>query len=189
MSDEEKDLFLIKAIANQDEAVFEEFVKKYQSRIINLIYKYTHSRHDAEELAQDVFIKVWDSAPSFKARSKVLTWIYRIAINTSLNYIKRKSLNFSIKLGDRTKDLVAPQKNQPEFLLIRSEREVMIEKALENLHPSQKTAFILSKYQNYSYAKIAEIMKISIPAVESVLFRAKQKLREELLPLKEKGEF
>lgn len=195
MNNDSRDKILIDNIGRRDETAFEEFVRCYQSKIMNLLYNYTHSMPDAEELAQDVFIKVWNSATSFKGKSKVSTWIYRIAVNLAINHIKKKKLpalsidGYVSPSGDKIrKDVAAPEITQPESVMKSKDRKILIEDAIEKLHPTQKMAFVLSKYEGHSYAEIAEIMKVSIPAVESLLFRAKQNLKEFLLPFREKGE-
>ena len=194
MSDE-MDIILMERIAKKDEASFELFVTSYQNKIINLIYNYTHSRSDAEELASDVFIKVWNSAGSFKARSKVSTWIYRIAANTAINHKRKKQLPSSsidgfinISGNKIKKDIAAPDNKQPQSIMEKNDRSAIIQTAVEELSPQQKMAFVLSKYECRSYLEISQIMKLSVSSVESLLFRAKQKLKQILLPLREKGE-
>jgi len=191
---ENRDRILINKIAKRDESAFEEFLKYYQHRIINLLYRYTHSRSDAEELAQDVFINIWNRADSFKGRSRVSTWIYRIACNLAINHLKKRKLPILSIDGYITspssrikKDLIDPGALRSESFTDNKEKKALIEAAIEKLSPAQKMAILLSRYEGYSYAEISEIMKISVSAVESLLFKAKQKLRTILLPFKEKG--
>jgi len=179
-------LFLEK-IAEKDESAFEEFVRIYQNRVLNLIYSYVRSRQDAEELAQDVFVKIWNQARSFKGRSKVSTWVFRIAVNLTINYLKRKKIpltSLDKPLSEEGRIMLeqvsGPKNLQSDFLLEQKALQSIIETAMENLPPAQKTAFILSKYEKHSYKEIAEIMNLSISAVESLLFRAKQNLRKSL---------
>lgn len=195
MSDEMQDIILLEKIAKKDEDSFELFVSNYQNKIINLIYNYTHSRSDAEELTSDVFIKVWNSAGSFKARSKVSTWMYRIAANTAINHKRKKHLLSSpadgfVNFQDSKikKDIAAPDNLQPQAIMEKNDKNSIIQSAVDKLNPQQKMAFILSKYECRSYLEISQIMELSIASVESLLFRAKQKLKDILLPLRKKGE-
>ena len=179
----ETDETLIKKIAGKDEKAFEELVFRYQNKVLSLIYRYVNSLPDAEELAQDVFVRVWNQAGSFKGRSKLSTWLYRIAVNLSINHLKKRKIDREIK-----KDIAAASDSQPDFIMVKDKQTLLIKNAIDSLPPAQKTTFILSKYENHSYAEISEIMNLSIPAVESLLFRAKQNLKKFLLPFREKGE-
>ncbi|OIN97392.1 hypothetical protein AUJ66_03550 [Candidatus Desantisbacteria bacterium CG1_02_38_46] len=192
---QETDEILIKKIATGDEIAFEEMVLRYQNKVLNLIYRHINSSSEAEEIAQDVFVKVWSQAKSFKGNSKLSTWLYRIAINLSINHLRKKklktvSLDKGIFLPDGKikKDIAAPIDLQPDFAMAKNRQALLIKNAVDSLPPTQKTAFILSKYENHSYARISEIMNLSIPAIESLLFRAKQNLKKFLLPFREKGE-
>ena len=194
MSDNSRDKTLLENISRGDESALEELVSGFQSRIINLLYRYTRrSRQDAEELAQDVFVKVWNSAGSFRGGSAVSTWIYRIAINLAINHTKKKKLPvfstdgyMASQAGGIRREFAVQEPSQQETLINKDRKEI-IEHSMEKLPPSQKTALILSRYEGRSYSEISGIMKVSIPAVESLLFKAKRKLRTVLLPYREKG--
>ena len=195
MDQKERDKILIDKIAGGDDTAFEEFVICHQGRIINLIYKYTRSREDAEELAQDVFVSVWEAAGSFRGRSSVSTWLYRIAVNASINHVRKRriraeSLDKPVNLqGGRVyRQVAGPVSMQPDSMLEQKTDKIIIEKAMEKLAPNQKMAFMLSKYENHSYAEIAEIMKLSVSSVESLLFRAKQNLKIYLVDHRQRGE-
>jgi len=181
---------LIERIKRKDEPAFEEFVRHFQGMVLNLLYRYVRSVPDAEELAQDVFVRIWNSAGSFRGDSRVSTWIFRIASNLAINYLKKKklkqvSLDVSSSLkGDRIKDEISDSSGRRS---VTENRANLIESAVQSLPPNQKIAFILSKHEKHSYKEISEIMKVSVPAVESLLFRAKQNLRVFLLPYRENG--
>ena len=193
LKENELDKTLINEISKKNEYAFERFVERYQKKTINLIYGYTHSMPDAEELAQDVFVKVWQKAGSFKSNSKVFTWVYRIAINLAINRFNKKripmrSLDAPLILddGEVKQQVSAPQSQQPDFILEQKEIKTLITNFIEKLPPNQKMAFILLRYEARSYAEIAEIMEMSIPTVKSLLFRANQNLSKNLLPYKQK---
>jgi len=187
----EDDESLIKRFVSNDESAFEELFRRYEQKIFNLVYRYIGSYPETEELTQDVFVKVYKSAQTFKGKSKFSTWIYRIAVNTCLNYKKKKRL--VMESLDRSgtqpvKELIAPNSTTPEELFERARKMLIIQQAIDSLPPNQKIAFILSKYEGFSYAEISEIINTSISAVESLLFRAKQQLKKELTPYKEIGD-
>ena len=187
----EDDEFLIKRFVSNDESAFEELFRRYEQKIFNLVYRYIGPYPETEELTQDVFVKVYKSAQTFKGKSKFSTWIYRIAVNTCLNYKKKKRLVMESldKSGNQlVKELVAPDSTTPEEQFTRARKMAIIQQALDSLLPNQKIAFILSKYDGFSYAEIGEIMNVSISSVESLLFRAKQQLKKELTPYKEIGD-
>ena len=187
----ENDEFLIKRFVSDDEFAFEELFGRYKQKIFNLVYRYIGSYPETEELTQDVFVKVYKSAQTFKGKSKFSTWVYRIAVNTCLNYKKKKRLVMESldKSGAQpVKELIAPDSTTPEELFKRAKKMAIIQQAIDSLPPNQKIAFILSKYEGFSYIEIAEIINTSISAVESLLFRAKQQLKKELTPYKEMGE-
>jgi RNA polymerase sigma-70 factor, ECF subfamily len=180
---QETDEILIKKIAAGDERAFEEIVARHQNKIINMIYRNINSFSDAQELAQDIFVKVWNRAKTFRGESKFSTWLYRITINAVINHTKKKKPLVEIK-----KDIISPAGLQPDSIMSGNNRSELIKSAVDSLPITQKTAFILSKHENHSYEEISDIMGISISAVESLLFRAKKNLKEFLMPFREKGE-
>jgi RNA polymerase sigma-70 factor (ECF subfamily) len=187
----EDDEFLIKRFVSNDESAFEELFRRYEQKIFNLVYRYIGPYPETEELTQDVFVKVYKSAQTFKGKSKFSTWIYRIAVNTCLNYKKKKRLAVESLDESGTQlanDLVAPNSTTPEELFKRARKMAIIQQAIDSLPPNQKVTFILSKYEGFSYTEISEIINTSISAVESLLFRAKQQLKKELTPYKEIGD-
>ncbi len=138
----------------------------------------SQSSSDAEEITQDVFIKLYTKAHSFQNKSSVSTWIYRISVNTSLNLIDRRKRHKSVGL-DKISDQ-RPDFNHPGVLLENKEDAKYLFDAIDTLKDSQKTAFILSFIELLPRQKVAEVMEISLKAVESLLQRAKQNLRKDL---------
>lgn len=138
---------------------------------------YTKNQEDAEEITQDVFVKLHKNAPSFRGDSSLRTWLYRITINTSLNHIKKKNrfVLFKKTLGAQHTDF-----NHPGVLLEQKENAATLYKAMDSLPDSQKTAFILSYIENLPRQEVADIMQTSLKAVESLLQRAKKNMRLEL---------
>jgi len=182
ISDEE----LMAATAQGDEHAFEFLVKRHQSRILNLIYRFVGNRTQAGDLAQEVFIQVWQAAPRYKPRAKFTTWVYRITANLCLNELKssgRKKLFFSESLGEdgRTPNEESNISPSAEDLLLAEERSRQISDALQSLPENQRMALILKRYDNLSYHEIAKILECSVSAVESLLVRAKRNLKEKLM--------
>jgi len=180
---------LIEKVAEKDDQAFYELFNRHEQKVFNLVYRYVGAYHEAEELTQDVFLKVFNSAHKFRGESKFATWLYRIAVNTCKNY-KRKKQPTVVSIDDPeiSTALSAPASTEPVAILAEKRKRAIIQQAIDTLAPNQKTAFVLSKYEGFSYVEIAEIMKVSISAVGVLLFRAKQELKKKLLPYKQRGE-
>ncbi|MBL7073840.1 sigma-70 family RNA polymerase sigma factor [candidate division KSB1 bacterium] len=175
-------------IAAGDQTAFQDLVRKYQSMVFNVAYRMLESRHDAEDITQDVFIKAYHSAGSFRHEAKVSTWLYRIAINLSLNVLRKRTRLFfpldcvSTK-ESQLNDFPAPSDGEPDAQLMKKEKEESVKKALHALPKKQRTAIILHRYEGLSYKEIAGVMNTSLSAVESLIHRAKLNLRKKLSPL------
>ncbi len=182
ISDEE----LMAATAQGDEHAFELLVKRHQGRMLNLIYRFVGNRTQAGDLAQEVFIRVWQGAPRYRPQAKFSAWVYRITANLCLNELKssgRKKLFFSESLGEEgpTPNEESNVSPSAEDLLLAKERSRQISDALQSLPENQRMALILKRYDNLSYQEIAKIMECSVSAVESLLVRAKRKIQEKLI--------
>jgi RNA polymerase sigma-70 factor (ECF subfamily) len=139
----------------------------------------TGNREDAEDLAQEVFIKVWEKSKSFRGDSSVQTWIYRIAINISLNNNRKKKYMGVLKSIESIFNLGSEADN-PQISLEKSEDQNMVRNAIMSLAENQQIALTLRMYKDHSYAEISEIMGLSISSVESLIFRAKKNLKKKL---------
>jgi len=183
MALEKSDLELLALTAAGDQAAFAQLVRSHQSRVLNLIYRFTRDRQDAEDLAQEIFFKVWKNARSFRGRSAFSTWLYRLAVNTCLNYRQKKKNEPEPLplLGD-----LEAQTTTAGEAIVNRERKSLLDKALNALPARQKMALILANFEGKSYEEIAVIMEVSISAVETLLFRARQNLAAILKPLKKK---
>lgn len=179
---------IIKGLQNQQESAFKELVQNYQKQVVNTCFGIIHDRDDAEDVAQEVFIEVFRSVDKFRAESKISTWLYRIAVNRSLNFIrdnkKRKWFqSFDDSAQNRNNELrslVGSKSDTPEYELEKNERAAMLHEAINSLPQNQKVAFTLSKYEDLSYQEISAVMNLSISSVESLLFRAKKNLQKKL---------
>ncbi len=189
------DFKLMQKIAQKDLLAFQELVNRYQSLILNTCFRLTGDRENAEDVAQEVFFQVYRQAKSFRGRSKLSTWLYRIAVNRSLNF-NRKQKRFSQNKSSvdeqesRTRhvDILQSFPNQsPEEAFEKKEERKFINKALDSLQEKQRTAFILHYWEGLSYREIAEILNTSLSSVESRIHRAKNALRDILLEVMEKN--
>lgn len=169
---------------------FDEIFFEYQKMVFNLTLHYVQNVEDAEEITQDVFLKVFDGLNSFKKHSSIKTWIYRIAINQSLDFIKAKKaqkrnfISSFVSLNDSTLDFKPTNFNHPGVELEQKEATQKIFDAINQLSDNQKTVIVLLKIEGKSQNETAEIMNLNIKALESLFHRAKKNLEFLLL---EKG--
>lgn len=184
------DTEIINMILHGNREKFRLLVEKYQSMVFRTCMGFLHDKDDSEDLTQDVFIQIYQSLNSFKGDAAFSTWVYRIAINASLNTVRKNSripvLNRIGSFFDSSKgkeeNIPAFDSEDPESILISTEKSKWIQEALGNIPENQRTAIILSKYDDLSQREIAEIMNISEGAVESLIQRAKASLKSKLAP-------
>lgn len=175
---------LLHYIAAGDQAAFRQFYELFKGKVYNTCLSYLQDQADAEEITQDTFVEIYNSASNFQARSSVSTWVYRITINKCLDRLRyknrRKRFAFVSSLFNQTGGL---QHDKPDFIhpgVLTEQREnaVFLFKALKELPENQHTAFLLKHIEGLSQREIAQIMEISEKAVESLLSRAKYNLRK-----------
>ncbi len=175
---------LIQGLRNGDEGAFKELVNTYQDRVFNTAIGIVHNAEDAEDVAQEVFIQVYRSIHQFKGEAKLSTWLYRIATTRALDLLRsrksKKRFGFMQRLfGDGNEPLhELPDFNHPGVALDRKENAARLFKAIAQLPDNQKTAFTLHKLEELSYQEVSDVMQTSVPAVESLMHRAKQNLRK-----------
>ena len=163
---------------------FEQIVRNHHLLVFRTAMGFIHVREEAEDITQDVFIRAYRSWENFRGDSSISTWLYRITVNVSLNYIAQKKRNIIFQYGqiDTLKRLFDRQDKQKTPLqnLEDSDRERIIRKAIDGLPEKQRVAFIFSRYEELPQKEIAAIMEISEGAVEQLLQRAKTKLQKSL---------
>ena len=184
LSDEE----LMGRIARRDAQAFEVLIRRHQRRILNLIYRSIGDRIEAEDVAQEVFLRVWRAAEDYEPKAKFTTWVYRIAVNLCLDSIKSPYYRQSFVHPERGVESPAEKEGpagegapSPEELLIDAEESGRIFAAIQGLPANQRLAVVLKKFDGLSYDEISRILGCSVAAVESLLVRAKKTLRERLL--------
>lgn len=165
----------------------EELYTKYAKQVFNLSLQYVQNREDAEEITQDVFVKIHQHLDTFKHESKHSTWIYRITINTSLDFVKakmrKKRFGIFTSLFHADSSEVKYESSSFEHPGVALEQREALEnifRCINDLPENQKTALILHKIEQQSQTEIAEIMEISPKAVESLIQRAKANLEKKL---------
>jgi RNA polymerase sigma-70 factor, ECF subfamily len=177
---------LVAEILNKNEEAFKTLVDEFQQKVINICYGFTHQNEDAMDLAQEVFIEVYESISTFRRDAKLSTWIYRIAVNKSLNHLRKSKRNRLLEtwdniFGNGNTENLTPLYDHTDKSYIDMERRKIVNKAIDSLPVAQKTAFTLHKIEDFSYQQISETMKVSVPAVESLMHRAKINLQKKLV--------
>jgi len=180
------ELELIQGLRSGNEAAFKYLVDTYQDRVFNTAIGVVQNAEDAEDVAQEVFIQVYRSINQFKGESQLSTWLYRIATTRALDLLRsRKSKKrFGIiqrLFGDGNEPLwELPDFHHPGVALEKKENAAKLFRAINQLPDQQKLAFTLHKMEGLSYQEVSEVLETTVPAVESLMHRAKQNLRKML---------
>ena len=181
---------IIDQLRQGNEEAFKKLVTLFQEKVFNTAVNFLQNQQDAEDVAQEVFIQVYNSIGQFKENSTLSTWIYRITITKCLDHTKskkrKKRFAFISSLFSEKNDLLhdSPDFNHPGVQLDRKEDAAILFKMVNSLPENQKTAFLLNKIEGMSYIEIADVMKLSESAVDSLLQRAKQNLRKKINVIK-----
>lgn len=179
---------LIEGILRRDRTAFQHLVNRYQEQVIKTAFYFVGNMEDAEDLSQEVFLDVIHSMKSFRRKASLSTWIYRITVNRSLNMVKKhQRQGIRIRLeslfrptGEAFTDKGMELSVSPtEFE--QKERGELLHAAINRLPENQRIAFVLNKFDDQSYRQIADIMKVRLPAVESLIHRAKLNLQKHLV--------
>lgn len=173
---------------------FESIVKQNQEKVRNICFRYVNNVDDADDIAQEVFIQVFESISHFREEAQISTWIYRIAVNKSLDFIRSKNrkkrfaqLTSLFKSDEEESIIEIPSFETPDKELDKKERREVVNFALNKLPENQKTVIVLSKYEGFSNSEISKIMDLSLSAVEALMHRAKKNLHKELYNYFEKN--
>lgn len=178
------ELELIQGLRNGDERAFKFLVDTYQDRVYNTTLSIVQNAEDAEDVAQEVFIKVYKSIHNFKGESKLSTWLYRIATTGALDHLRSRKSKKRAGLiqrlfGDNNEpEFEIPDFEHPGAALDRKENAAKLFKAIAQLPENQKSAFVLHKLEDLSYQEVSDVMKTSVAAVESLMHRARQNLKK-----------
>ncbi|MBI9033336.1 MAG: sigma-70 family RNA polymerase sigma factor [Bacteroidales bacterium] len=181
----------IELLRKGDQKAFKLLVDQNFPKVYRTCLGIIHDRDDADDLAQDVFVEVFESLEKFRGDSALSTWLYRIAINKSLNYLRKKKISGLFKPfenyfnSDDKKEIqiAGPDSDGAGFHLENEEMKQMLNKALGALPTNQRVAFTLHKSEGLAYKQIGEIMKLSLSSVESLIHRAKKNLQTSLIEI------
>jgi RNA polymerase sigma factor (sigma-70 family) len=186
---------LVVQLQQGDEQAFKKLVEEWQDMVYNTAVSIVKNEDDADDITQDVFIQVHQSVNSFKGDAKFSTWLYRIAISKALDHLKKKKRKkrFALiqnLLGNTGEEALYPKEfNHPGIVIENKERAAELFKALEQISDKQRIAFTLHKLEGQKHQDIAEIMHLSLVAVESLIARAKVSLRKILKQYYEENNF
>jgi len=179
---------LVDGLINQDKRAIQYLVDLYQKDVIKTAYYFVSNMEDAEDLSQEVFLEIFRSIARYKKHSSLSTWIYRIAVNKSLDHLRRQKRR---NIFNQVKSFIqvshdgtnAISKDPPTLDTYNedNEKRKILDTAVNSLPENQKIAFILNKYEEMAYKEIAEIMNLSVSSVESLLHRAKLNLQKKLV--------
>jgi RNA polymerase sigma-70 factor (ECF subfamily) len=178
------DVRLMELVGRGDTQAFEQLIQKHQTLVAGTVARMLGSSSDVEDIAQQVFIRVWKSARRYVARARFTTWLLKITRNLVFNEMRRTKRRPLIPLQSEPGAEDPPFKDEtnlaPDAALLESELQQAIEEAIQRLPDTQRMALVLRRYQQLSYEQIAEVLDLSVPAVKSVLFRARTELRSRL---------
>lgn len=170
--------------ASGDMTGFEELVTRHQALVAGTIGHMLGDNSEVEDLAQQVFVRLWKSAKRYTPRAKFTTFLLTITRNLVFNEIRRRKRHASVPLQSDPEaeemQLKDEQSSTPDASLLERELQRAVESAIAELPETQRMALVLRRYQDLSYEEIAEVLKQSVPAVKSLLFRARTELRERL---------
>ena len=182
--DDAEDVRLMHLVSRGDTAAFEQLIERHQGLVAGTVARMLSSNSDVEDIAQQVFIRVWKSASRYVPRAKFTTWLLKITRNLVFNELRRSKRHAHVPMQPDPQCEELPVKDEvtqaPDASLLEAELQHKIEEAILSLPESQRIALILRRYEELSYEQIAEILGLSVPAVKSLLFRARTELRERL---------
>ncbi len=179
-----EDVRLMRLVARGDSSAFEEIIERHQALVAGTAARMLGSNSDVEDIAQQVFIRVWKSARRYVPRAKFTTWLLKITRNLVFNELRRAKRRAHVPIQSDPGAEEIPLKDEtnpaPDASLLEDELQRAIEEAIMQLPESQRMALVLRRYEQLSYEEIAEVLDLSVPAVKSVLFRARTELRSRL---------
>ncbi len=182
--DDAEDVRLMRLIAGGDTTAFEQLIERHQTLVAGTVARMLGSNSDVEDIAQQVFIRVWKSAGRYVARAKFTTWLLKITRNLVFNEMRRAKRHPHLPVQIEPEAEEMPLKDEamatPDANLLQAELKAEIEKAIMLLPDTQRMALVLRRYEELSYEEIADVLDLSVPAVKSLLFRARTELRQRL---------
>lgn len=179
-----EDIRLMGLASAGDTGAFEKLVERHQRLVIGTVGRMLGTNSEAEDIAQQVFVRVWKNAKRYVPRAKFTTWLLKITRNLVFNELRRRSRHPQVPLQSEADEEERPLKDEqavaPDASLLEEELQMAVDAAIANLPENQRMAVILRRYEELSYEEIAEALDQSVSAVKSLLFRARTELRENL---------
>jgi len=179
-----EDVRLMGLVSAGDPRAFEQLVERHQRLVVGTVTRMLGNNSEAEDIAQQVFVRVWKSAKRYVPRAKFTTWLLKITRNLVFNELRRRSRHPQVPLQAESEEEERPIRDEhataPDALLLEQELQKAIDAAIANLPETQRLAVILRRYEELSYEEIAETLDQSVSAVKSLLFRARTELRTRL---------
>jgi RNA polymerase sigma-70 factor (ECF subfamily) len=187
VSAEEGDLALVQRVQRGDKGAFDLLVRKYQHKVVKLVLRYVRNPAEAEDIAQEAFIKAYRALPQFRGDSAFYTWLYRIAINTAKNALAsrdRSPIDYNLDLNDPEESHSVQNRlkdpDTPEGLALTEEIRSVVNAAIDALPEELKTAIVLRELDGLSYEEIAAAMECPVGTVRSRIFRAREAIDKRL---------
>src|SRR5437868_10198610 len=175
------DAALMAEVARGDTVAFERLVERHQTLVIGTVGRMLGSNSEVEDVAQQVFVRVWKSAPRYRPTAKFTTWLLTITRNLVFNEVRRRKRHpadtLDIHEGEEALALTDPARHVPDEELLQAELQSAIERAIRALPEKQRMAVVLRRYDGKSYEEIGEVLGLTVAAVKSLLFRARTELR------------
>lgn len=181
------DAALMLSLQRGDESAFDALVGRHRERVFRLACRYLGDETAAEDLAQESFLRVYRARHTWRPEAKFSTWLYRVTANACLNELRARRTRRAVEAtaprgpdGGPPAEPADPRAESPAESLVRAETAALVREAVSRLDGDQRLAVLLSKYEGLSYRELADAMGRSVPAVKSLLVRAREKLREDL---------
>lgn len=180
------ELDLVKRCQKGDSGAFDELVTRYRTRVFGMVYNMVHNEQDAWDLAQDSFLKAWKSISRFRGKSSFYTWLYRIVMNVTIDWVRKKQIKGSgaefddaieLKEIDPASKTVPKPDALPSENMERGEIRAQIDRAIAQLSPEHRAVILMKEIEDMQYNEIAEALGCSIGTVMSRLFYARKKLQ------------
>lgn len=164
---------------NEDQA-FKDFVREHQDRVFHVVVNMVQQAEDAEEITQDVFVDLFRNPGAFRGEASISTWLYRVAVNKSIDYLRKKERrNRWLGIGpSKDPDSSLPDFVHPGIIAENREKAVYLYRAMKKLPHHQQAAWVLNEMEQLPYREIAQVLKVSVSSVESLIFRARRNLRK-----------
>ena len=189
------DAELMIAFQRGEDAAFAEVVRRNQGRVVSLAYRYLGSAADAEDVAQEVFLRVYRAKESYAPTARFTTWLYRVTANAAMNHLRARRVRVAVSRampepapGEPAVDVEDASAMTPHEKLLEDELTVVLRRIVDELPERQRMAILLNKYEGLGYEDVAAAMDLSVMAVKSLLTRARVAIRERLTPYLSGGE-